>query len=111
MPRKSLLKNGSHKNKFNLNTRLRQAIRKVWLRSPQRYDVLKQAKVRRGAYECALCHGEFKMRDLQVDHNPAIGKIEYLDNSMADWNGFVYKLFMGEMRALCVECHYRCTHV
>jgi len=86
------------KSKFNLDTRLRSAIRQVWLRSPMRYDIIKGSRVGIGSYFCEACEGIFKASKIQVDHVDKVGKFRPIDI-------FVNRLFHGKQVAICRDCH------
>lgn len=94
--------------KFNLKTRLRSAIRLVWLRSPIRYEILRRARTERGLYECSLCLDKFPIKEMQVDHIIPIGSIG-LHDSKLDFTEFVYRMFYTEMQAVCYDCHKKKT--
>lgn len=92
------------KNKFNLNTRVKEALRKVWLRSPMRYEAIKEAKVEPGQYRCWICQEIFKARELQVDHLDEPG--EFYGK---DWHKYIEVMFYGRMKATCKACHKQLT--
>ena len=93
------------KSGYKLETRLRSALRLLWLRSPMRYSYIKQARIGRGIYECALCKEPHSIKDLAVDHITPLGK--FTIETVGDW---IYRLFYSEQRVLCKSCHYRVTH-
>ena len=79
------------------------------MRSRERSECLKRAKVDRGLYQCALCEpGKLtRYKDVQVDHTaPAV--------PLTGWDGFdsfIERLFVPVegLRALCKECHEKIT--
>ncbi len=86
------------KKVYNLRSRLTSAIRKVWLYSPMRRDVLKAAK--EDGNKCKICR---KSHDkLEVDHVKPTVKLSGWDG---DWTYYITTMFEGEMVALCSNCH------
>lgn len=87
--------------KFNLDTRLRQALRQVWLRSPMRYAVIKRSRVAPGKNQCESCQTIVPTKEIRVDHIVACGSLK------GDVSGFVARLFVEPdgMQALCKPCH------
>ncbi len=81
------------------------ALRLVWLRSPTRYQAVKNARVARGKYQCNHCKKSFKLKQVQVDHVVEIG-------SFTDWNSYIEKLFcsVDNLQCLCKRCHKKKTH-
>ena len=84
-----------------LHTRLRQTLRLLWLRSPERSAALKRAWVSRGRYLCSSCNAVFGPKEVQVDHVLACGQLL----STADLSTFAERLFNGEQVVLCKGCH------
>ena len=77
------------------------ALRKQWLRSPQRTLCKKAAFVERGMYRCEMCKSIVHYKELEIDHiEPCV--------PLDGWKGFdvfVERLFEGKLRALCKPCH------
>jgi hypothetical protein len=88
-----------------LHARLRQTLRLLWLRSPERSAALKQAWVSRGRYQCKACEGVFGPKEVQVDHVEACGSLL----CTADLSTFATRLFHGEQVVLCKPCHAQKT--
>lgn len=88
--------------KYNLNSRLRAALRKLWLWSPMRAEALKAAKAAPALYTCAGC--ETTHRKVSVDHITPCGPID-------DLNAFRDRLFCSAdgLQVLCAECHAQKT--
>lgn len=96
---------------------LRSVLRRAWLRSPYRSEVLKnkrfyrKTKIRnsyRNVYfvNCDSCGERFRLYDVQVDHIVPCG-------SLKDWSDlprFCERLFDEDnMQVLCKECHAKKT--
>ncbi len=90
----------SHRCMATLKTKIRSALRKLWMYSDERNQAIKNARVERGKYRCELCSGLFGRKEIQVDHIEPVGKLISYDD-------FVAKLFCGVsgLRVLCVRCH------
>ncbi len=77
------------------------ALRKTWLRSPQRTIAKKKAFVDRGMYKCSVCDAVVHYKELEIDHiEPCV--------PLDGWCGFdtfIERLFEGPLRAVCKPCH------
>ncbi len=92
------------KKTYNLRSRLTSAIRRVWLWSPMRREVLKAAKD--NGNKCAICKKYHEK--LEVDHVKPTVKLSGWDG---DWTFYIDTMFNGEMMALCSNCHKAKTAV
>lgn len=86
---------------FNLWTKIRSALRKVWMYSPQRREALLAAKMPDGKYVCQLCEKVFEKWGMDVDHITECGAL----TELAHIEGFVDRLFNGKLQAICKPCH------
>lgn len=90
---------------------IRSTLRSKWLRWPVRGQALqlaKRPKKREGKhkfeYECAICHDQFALKEVEVDHYPkSAGSIL----SVEDVGTFCNNLFceIDNLRVLCKPCH------
>ncbi len=80
-------------------------LRKNWLRWTARQNVIKQARVERGSYQCNICKQVgFKRQQLHVDHiNPVVS----VEDGFQSLDEFVSRLYVDEheLQALCLTCH------
>lgn len=92
------------KEKRTTTAKIRSALRRLWLYSPERKDALLAAKVDRGQYLCNGCNGIFRAKEVQVDHVIPIGKFE-------NWDLFIDALFCPSayLNILCKDCHNKKT--
>ena len=94
------------KKKFNPKTRVVAAIRKIWLYSPMRREVIKRCKVDKDTSRCERCK---KLCDkVQVDHDPPAVPLTGWDN----FQGFFDRMFVEPsigLKGLCIECHTKIT--
>lgn len=87
--------------KYNVESKIRSALRKIWLYSPQRKEALNKAKVRgMPLYICAHCKKTRLKEQVHVDHILACGV-----SAMGNFDVFISRLFEGELQVLCVDCH------
>lgn len=87
---------------FNVWSKIRSALRKVWMYSPQRREALGAAKYgNEGFYICQLCKKVHPKYAMDVDHIDECGKLTELDHV----RGFVDRLFNGRLQAICKPCH------
>lgn len=89
------------KPKYNLNSRIRSALRQVWRFSPMRKQALSDARISKGRYLCSMCQQINGPKDISVDHIVACGSL------IDDLNGFKERLFCESsgLRVLCHDCH------
>lgn len=92
----------------NLNYRIRNALRLLFLRSKYRYAIIKASRVDRGVYECHLCLKQFSVVEMQVDHVTPLGIVPK-GETWEGWGDYIYRLFHSEMQAICVHCHKKKT--
>lgn len=111
-----MAKKKKKKPKYNVNSNIRSAIRRVFSRSP--FVRAKIQEVRRERprykkdgtlakrphveYQCAECQRWFKSTEIAVDH---IDPVISLEDGFVDWNTFVDRLFC-EPDNLQVVCSY-----
>lgn len=86
---------------FNLYSKIRSALRKVWMYSPDRRNALKAAKTPDGKYYCVFCRKFFDKWAMDVDHISGCGPL----TDMSHVETFVRDLFTGELVAMCKPCH------
>lgn len=90
---------------WNQWSKIRSALRKVWLYSPQRREAL--IKVKNGKmYWCSTCNKMMPKWAIDVDHIIPCGSL----GSIEDVKGFVDRLFHGQLQILCKVCHTLKTH-
>jgi hypothetical protein len=85
------------------NGAIRSAMRRLWLYSWQRKEVLKRASSGHGKV-CAKCLKTFHVKGVEVDHINPVGYA-------ATWNEYVLRLFcsVDGLRVVCKKCHKRIT--
>lgn len=93
-------------------TDLRSAIRSVWMRHPTKLSLLYKNTIvddnpstrTKWLFPCAICKGEFKGADVEVDHIFGENSLKSLD----DLREFVEKILWvrwEDLRILCKPCH------
>ena len=92
-----------------LRSRIRSALRKVWMWSEVRRSVKAAARKGRGQYECSECKELFLK--VEIDHIRQVGATPGSRVSTPEdtWETFMNKLFCDEsnLRAVCKDCHKR----
>lgn len=88
---------------WNQWSKIRSALRKVWMYSPQRRMALASRKTGDNLYLCELCippklHPKYAV---EVDHITPCGTLK----GLGDVKQFVDYLFHGELRVICKPCH------
>lgn len=78
------------------------ALRRASLRWPARSEAIRAGRTSRGLYRCVMCEGDFKMRDIILDHIHPVVPVTGFD----DWNGFIERLFCKPegFQILCRPC-------
>jgi hypothetical protein len=74
-------------------------LRKIFLMSNQRTEVVNRCKVSRGVYRCEKCGKTLKRNEIKVHHIKAVADV--------DWNTYINKLFCGieSLLGICRVCH------
>lgn len=113
-----MTKKKKKKRKFNKDSAIRSAIRRIFSRSPDVIETLQKARRERPWYKkdgtvakkprveyiCSNCDEWFMGKDVQVDHTiPVVDPVE----GFIDWNTFVERLFCdpNNLKVLCKPCH------
>jgi len=84
-------------------TKIRWALRKLWLWSDQRRAALSRGRQARGCYKCEQCGSLVGVGLIVVDHiNPAVPVTGW-----DSWDGYIERLFCSEegLQVLCDMCH------
>lgn len=95
---------------FNQKAFIRNALRRVFARTPAYYlcrDKVKQTEYTKGGakrcfYMCEICGFMFVRDDTQVDH---INPCQPVDGHDPDYNEFIDLLFNGQLQCVCKSCH------
>ena len=96
----------------SVKDRVTRALRMLWLRSPERYSIVKNARIGPNLYQCELCNlvgsmystgmskGKIKKTvNFEVDHIELFAKCD-------DWNLKIERLFdVDNMRLVCKQCN------
>src|ERR1700677_1052455 len=64
-------------------------------------DAMQSAHRERGEWECCNCKGLFSRKELHGDHITSVVPLDGFDG----WNGYISRLFEGQIQPLCVQCH------
>lgn len=86
------------RKKWNLNSRITSALRRIWFYSPQRRLVLKEAKL--NGNKCAIC--KVPKDKLEVDHESPVVKINEKERN---WHEYIERLMFGKLVCICENCH------
>ena len=114
--------------KYNLNTKIKSALRKLWSSHPEKKKALNRAKVpykgegrRRYSIRCERCKSELKLgekiypinkdgkRSKRAVSGYTVHHLEMLPtvNKLSDWGKYIEKLFCNSdgFLVLCLKCH------
>ncbi len=86
-----------------IGTKVRSALRKLWMWSPERRAALSAARISRGIYRCDGCRVAVTSQFIAVDHTVACVPLSGWDS----WDGFITRLFCDPsgLQVLCQRCH------
>lgn len=98
------------KKDYNLWTKLRSAMRAVWMYSPQHRNALKLALIKEPKngnwfFICPLCKITHHKAMAAIDHFPSLGSFNSWE-TFADWTR---RLFEGNVRVIDKICHAKVT--
>jgi 5-methylcytosine-specific restriction endonuclease McrA len=104
-PMKNQIK-GAIRRIFRLSPWMKLSLQKARVEKPK---VLKDGSVSKKPdvyYRCAMCLGEFKQKDVQVDHIVPVVPIERTLQEMS-YDEIVDRIFCGldNLQVLCKSCH------
>jgi 5-methylcytosine-specific restriction endonuclease McrA len=110
------------KKKFNIQTVVKGAIRRSFVRSPVIQGILKKhrkeeteykkdgtpSKRKAVYYQCNKCKEWYRKKYISVDH---IDPVIPVDKGFTSWDDFVERLFVSEdrLQVLCKTCHNKKT--
>lgn len=100
------------KKPVSTKTRLRSAIRKIWMYSSIRRDALAVARIERGKYKCSKCSKICGPKEIEIDHITPATHPDGLDTE-AQWGYFIWNLLfitVDKLEALCEPCHLEKTN-
>ena len=85
------------------NSYIKATLRKIFLYSDLRQNVIQRCKEKRGVYICEECGAKLKIKEIQVHH---------IDNNLnynGDWNLVINNMFCSEdkLKCLCKNCHQK----
>lgn len=86
------------KNPYNVDSRIKAALRKIWFYSKLRRDAVKRANGK-----CELCHKP--QSKFQVDH---IKPIVSVKTGFTDWDDYIKAMLycgLENLQAICLICH------
>lgn len=85
--------------------RITSALRRCWMRDPERTQCLKEAQISKGVYACEMCGKPCLRKECQIDHIEPVGKF-------VSWDRFIERLFCSRnlLRVLCKPCHHEVTY-
>lgn len=88
----------------NRNTFVKFALRRASLKWPPRNQAMRNARVERGKYKCAMCEEIFGPTEVQLDH---IKPVVDIQEGFVDLNTYVERLLPYEdgWQCLCKSCH------
>ena len=87
-----------------LKTWLTSVLRRASYRWIPRNEALKDARIERGLYRCAMCQGEFKKDEILLDH---IVPVVSIKDGFTNWDDFINRMFCPKegFQCLCGPCH------
>lgn len=83
---------------------IKNALRRASYRWPPRSETMKEARLKRNTYLCALCKKTFGRKHIQLDHiSPVINP----KKGWQGWDEFIKRLFVDKSgwQVVCKPCH------
>lgn len=78
-------------------------LRRIGYRNVHRAKAFQEAHIGRAQWKCKNCEKIFSSsKELHGDH---IIPVVDPNKGFTTWDEYITKLFLGEIQALCVECH------
>lgn len=79
------------------------SLRRSSLYWPFRNLALKEARIERGMYKCADCHGAFSKKEVRVDHIKPVVKL----SGFSGWEDYINRMFPKThgFQILCLKCN------
>lgn len=95
--------------KQNLKSFIIQVLRRGSYKWKPRTEALKRARISRGVYKCNMCEGEFKRKEMHIDHIKPV--IDY--KGFTTWDDYIDRLFcdVDGFQVLCAPCHDNKTSI
>lgn len=89
---------------FNFRTWLITGLRRMHYRFRPRSEALKEARVFRGRYACALCKQIVGRKEIQIDH---IEPVVDTTQGFVSWDEYIPRMFCEKKgyQVLCKPCH------
>ena len=95
------------------HSKIRSALRKLWMYSPERKQCLENGRISRGMYRCDMCSSIIGAKFVAVDHIQPLGPSPQSRNAEynTSWDRLIERLFCGPegLRLLCGGCHSKVT--
>lgn len=79
-------------------------LRRGTYRWPPRSEALKRAKISRGIYECNICKGHYRHKDVAIDHVVPVVGVE----GFTTWDDYINRMYPedpNKFQVLCSMCH------
>lgn len=92
--------------KFNLESKIKQALRKLSMQWPAVADTRRRARVAPSVYECEHCGDVYGK--LEINHkNPVVDPL----TGFIGFDNYIQRLFVPaeELEAICKKCHLTVT--
>lgn len=98
------------KKKSLFNNFIKNTLRRASYRWSPRGEAERAARIARGLYRCAICEGEFKRSEVELDHVEPVVPIKegWMDEEgNPDWNLYIRRLFCEKegYQIICKTCH------
>lgn len=78
-------------------------LRRIGYRNVHRTSAFQKAHIGRAKWECQQCLKIYNSsKDLHGDH---LSPVVEPEKGFIDWNTYIERLFLGEIQAICKECH------
>jgi 5-methylcytosine-specific restriction endonuclease McrA len=93
------------KKPLNIKSFIIQLLRRGTYKWPPRTEAMRNARVERGLYKCAMCEKLFGPKSIKVDH---VEPVVSTSVGFVDWNTYIARMYPEDpkqFQILCETCH------
>lgn len=95
---------------------IKNTLRRASYRWSPRSEAEKASRVARGLYRCAICEGDFKRGEVELDHIEPVVPIKegwLTEDGKPNWNLYIERLFCEKegYQMICKLCHLAKTNI
>lgn len=93
------------KKPLNIKSFIIQLLRRGTYKWPPRTEAMRNARVERGLYKCAMCESLFGPKSIKVDH---VEPVVNVTKGFETWDIYIARMYPedpSKFQILCISCH------